>query len=175
MNAVLEPSNAAAPSITARPAKEKILLVDDEPAIRHVLTRLLSGEGYDVLSATNGVEALEIATRADFDLVLLDLNMPGMDGWDAFEKLTSQHPMLPVIIITARPNQRFTALAAGTGALMEKPLDMQKLFFTIRGLLDEPADVRLARLAGRPSEFHYVPPKRVKPDEEMKTKTWRSH
>ena len=66
---------------------------------------------------------------------------------------------MPIIVITARPNQRFTALAAGIGALMEKPLDLQKLFATIRELLDEPADVRIARLAGRPSEFHYVPPK----------------
>ncbi len=171
MNAMLESPDAAAPSMADQPAKEKILLVDDEPAIRHVLTRLLSGEGYDVLSATNGVEALEIAAQTDFDLVLLDLNMPGMDGWDAFEKLTSRHPTLPVIIITARPNQHFTALAAGTGALMEKPLDMQKMFFTIRGLLDEPADVRLARLAGRPSEFRYVPPKRAKSGGEMKNKT----
>jgi len=118
----------------------------------------LSAEGYNVLPATNGAEALEFAGKAHFDLVLLDLNMPGMDGWDTFEQLTEKKPLLPVIVITARPNQRFTALAAGIGALMEKPLDIQKLFATIRGLLDEPEDVRIARLAGRPSEFHYVPP-----------------
>lgn len=173
MNAVLESSAAAAPSTTARPAKEKILLVDDEPAIRHVLTRFLGGEGYSVLSATNGVEALQMASHTDFDLVLLDLNMPGMDGWDAFEKLTSQNPLVPIIVITARPNQHFTARAAGIGALMEKPLDLQELLITIRDLLDEPADVRLARMAGRPSEFHFVPPSTHESDEE--TKTWRRH
>jgi len=171
MNAVLE-LPAAAPSKSAQPVKEKILLVDDEPAIRQMLTRLLAGEGYHVLPAINGTEALEFANHEDFDLVLLDLNMPGLDGWDTFEKLTSNNPLLPIIVITARPNQRFTALAAGIGALMEKPLDLQKLFLTIRNLLDEPEDIRLARLAGRPSEFHYVPPKTNEPGEGAKP--WRS-
>ena len=172
MNALLESPLPDAPSKTPQALKEKILLVDDEPAIRQMLTRLLTGEGYNVLSATSGIEALDFANRADFDLVLLDLNMPGMDGWDTFEKLTAKNPLLPVIVITARPNQRFTALAAGIGALMEKPLDLQKLFVTIRDLLDEPDDVRIARLAGRPSEFHYVPPTMHEPDEN--TKPWRN-
>jgi DNA-binding response OmpR family regulator len=169
MNALLE-----APDTKSEPSqllKEKILLVDDEPAIRQMLTRLLAGEGYNVLPATNGAEALEFAGHADFDLVLLDLNMPGLDGWDTFEQLTAKHPLLPVIVITARPNQRFTALAAGIGALMEKPLDLQKLFATIRDLLDEPDDIRLARMAGRPSEFHYVPPTMQETGED--TNPWR--
>lgn len=152
--------------------KEKILLVDDEPAIRQMLTRLLTGEGYNVLPATNGIEALEFAGHAVFDLVLLDLNMPGMDGWDTFEKLTAKKPLLPVIVITARPNQCFTALAAGIGALMEKPLDLQKLLATIHELLDEPDNVRMARLAGRPSEFHYVPPTMHEPGEN--SNPWRN-
>lgn len=172
MNALLESPLPDAPSQTPHQRKEKILLVDDEPAIRRILTRLLTGEGYNVLPATDGAEALEFVSHAEFDLVLLDLNMPGLDGWDTFEQLTSKHPLLPVIVITARPNQRFTALAAGIGALMEKPLDFQKLFQTIRGLLDEPEDVRIARLAGRPSEFHYVPPAMRKSDEN--TSPWRS-
>jgi CheY-like chemotaxis protein len=172
MNAQLEsPSPANLPQ-SSQQLKEKILLVDDEPAIRHVLTRLLTGEGYSVLPATNGVEALEFAAHRDFDLVLLDLNMPGMDGWDTFEKLTSKNPLLPIIVITARPNQRFTALAAGIGALMEKPLDLQKLFLTIRDLLDEPEDVRIARMAGRPSEFHYVPP--TVHESGKRTNPWRN-
>jgi len=165
MNAVLESPLSETPSKIPRKLKEKILLVDDEPAIRKMLTRLLTGEGYNVLPATDGAEAIEFASHADFDLVLLDLNMPGMDGWDTFEKLTAKNPLLPVIVITARPNQRFTALAAGIGALMEKPLDLQKLLATIHELLDEPDDVRIARLAGRPSEFHYVPPTMHEPDE----------
>jgi DNA-binding response OmpR family regulator len=139
---------------------EKILLVDDDPGIRVMLSRVLKDAGYGVECASDGSEALERAKSEKVDLVLLDLNMPGKDGWDTYEQLTSEHPMLPVIIITARPSQQFTALAAGTGALMEKPLDLPKLIMTIRDLLDEPEDVRIARLAGRPAEFHYIPPTR---------------
>jgi DNA-binding response OmpR family regulator len=139
---------------------EKILLVDDDPGIRVMLSRVLKDAGYGVECASDGSEALERAKSEKVDLVLLDLNMPGKDGWDTYEQLTSEHPILPVIIITARPSQQFTALAAGTGALMEKPLDLPKLILTIRDLLDEPEDVRIARLAGRPAEFHYIPPTR---------------
>ncbi len=171
MNALLESPLPEAQSKTLPRLKEKILLVDDEPAIRQMLARVLTWEGYNVSPAASGAEALEFAGNADFDLVLLDLNMPGMDGWDTFEKLTAKHPLLPVIVITARPNQRFTALAAGIGALMEKPLDLQKLIAMIRDLLDEPDDVRIARLAGRPSEFHYVPPTMHESDEN--TNPWR--
>lgn len=172
MNAQLESPSTTTPPQSSHRLKEKILLVDDEPAIRQMLTRLLTGEGYDVLQATNGAEALEIAEHADFDLVLLDLNMPGLDGWDTFEKLTSKNPLLPIIVITARPNQRFTALAAGIGALMEKPLDLQKLFLTIRDLLDEPEDIRLSRMVGHPSKFHFVPP--TMHESGKKTNPWRN-
>ena len=172
MNAVLELPDTA-PSKTTQPVKEKILLVDDEPAIRYMLTRLLTDEGYSVMPASSGDEAIEFASQTQFDLLLLDLNMPGLDGWETFEKLTTTNPLLPVIVITARPNQRFTALAAGIGALMEKPLDLQKLFTTIRDLLDETDGVRIARMAGRPSEFRFVPPTTDEPDEN--TNPWRNH
>lgn len=172
MNALAESFATDAETGPSHLPKEKILLVDDEPAIRQMLTRLLVGEGYTVLPVANGAEALEFADHADFNLVLLDLNMPGLDGWDTFEQLTAKKPLLPVIVITARPNQRFTALAAGIGALMEKPLDLQKLFVTIRNLLDETDDVRLSRMAGRPSEFRYVPP--ASPEPGGNTKPWRS-
>jgi DNA-binding response OmpR family regulator len=88
--------------------------------------------------------------------VILDLNMPGKSGWDTFERLTAEHPLLAVIIITARSNQLFTALGAGVGALLEKPLDFSKLLQTIHRLLAEPAESRLARMAGSPADFHYT-------------------
>ena len=138
-------------------AKAKILLVDDDPAIRRMLARILADEGYNVSPAANGPEALELASRAGVDLILLDLNMPGLDGWETYEKLNSKKPPPPVIVITARPNQHFTAQAAGIGALLEKPLDLQKLLTAIRDLVDEPDVVRMARLEGRLSKFHYIP------------------
>lgn len=135
----------------------KLLLVDDDPGVRESLAHVLTTEGYDVLPAANGVEALEVAALHPVDLVLLDLNLPRKNGWDTFELMIKQNPQLPVIIITARPNQLFPALAAGAGALMEKPLDFPKLLQTIRDLLAEPAQARAARLAGKPAEFHYLP------------------
>jgi CheY-like chemotaxis protein len=139
-------------------ARKKILLVDDDPAIRRVLTRLLAEEDYTALPAANGVEALELAAATKFDLVLLDLNMPLKDGWETFQQLVSQNPLLPIIVITARANQLFPALASGVGALLEKPLDFTRLFLTIHNLLEEPLAVRLARITGHEQEFRYVPP-----------------
>ena len=91
------------------------------------------------------------------DLIMLDLNMPVRDGWQTFQTLSRDYPLLPIIIITARSNQRFPALAAGVGALMEKPLDFPHLLETIRALLEEPAEARLARVSGRLSQFHFYP------------------
>ena len=142
--------------MTSRAKAKRILLVDDDPAVRSALAQVLAEEGYTVLCGANGDEALQAADDA-IDLVLLDLNMPIRNGWDTFERLTAQHPLVPVIIITARPNQLFTALSAGVGALMEKPLDFPVLLETIRDLLDEPDGVRLARIAGRTTDFHYRP------------------
>jgi CheY-like chemotaxis protein len=159
MNTLLKSPLPDAQSETSPPVKKKILLVDDDPAVRKMLGLLLTGEGYTVILAITGSESLEVVRATDIDLVLLDLNMPGTDGWETFEQLVSENPMLPIVVITARPNQHFTALAAGIGALVEKPLDLPKLFLTIRELLDEPDEIRLARVAGRPSEFHYVPPR----------------
>jgi DNA-binding response OmpR family regulator len=164
MNTLLEmqtPVLNPAPSPKAlKPAKKKILLVDDDAAIRQILVRLLQEEGYFVLTAANGVEALALADATKFDLVMLDLNMPVKDGWSTFEELTARAPTMPVIIITARPNQLFPALASGVGALLEKPLDFVKLFDTVRSLLEEPEEFRVARrMTGQSSMFRFIPPK----------------
>lgn len=137
--------------------KKNLLLVDDDLSVRDSLANVLLGEGYEVIPAGDGVEALEIAGKQPLDLVLLDLNLPKKNGWDTFEIMSRQNPRVPVVIITARSNQLFPALASGVGALMEKPLDLPKLLQTIRNLLDEPVEARMARLAGKPAEFHYMP------------------
>lgn len=138
--------------------KPTILVVDDDPAVRYMLCRLLDEENYKVVAAASGVEALRTANRSLPHLVLLDLNLPGKNGWDTFEEMSREIPMTPVIIITARSNQLFPALASGVGALMEKPLDLPRLLHTIAELLAEPAHTRLARIAGRRAQFRYVPP-----------------
>jgi len=120
-------AEAVGESRTTERVEKRILVVDDDSSVREMLSRVLAGEGYGVLAAANGAEALEIAAAKKIDLVLLDLNMPGQSGWDTFERLTASQPLLAVIIITARPNQLFTALGAGVGALLEKPLDFPQL------------------------------------------------
>jgi CheY-like chemotaxis protein len=140
-----------------RPDRKTILLVDDDPSVREMIGRVLTGEGYLVLSAANGAEAVGIVEANRIDLVLLDLAMPVLGGWDTFEQLTARDPLLAVIIITARPNQLFTALGAGVGALLEKPLDFPKLLTTVSLLLTEPMESRLARIAGQHAGFHYLP------------------
>jgi CheY-like chemotaxis protein len=140
--------------------RRKVLVVDDDPAVRHMLCRLLREEDYLVDSASNGTEALEVINSVD--LVLLDLTLPGNDGWQVFEKIHSQNRAVSVIIITARHNQVFPALASGAGALMEKPLDLPKLLSIIRELLNESEQERMARLAGHAADFHYLAPEPIK-------------
>lgn len=130
--------------------KTKVLLVDDDSSILAALTGVLESEGYDVRHALNGHEALvAFHDLPDIRLVLLDLNMPVRGGWDTFERLTAINPLLPIIIITARPDQQTMVEAAGADALLEKPLDIPLLLETIEKLLAEPPAARLARLAGR--------------------------
>ena len=143
----------SAPAPTAR--GQRILLADDDPGVRGSLSDVLVFEGYVVIPANDGQQALELVASEAIDLVLLDLNMPRKNGWDTFEQLTREHPFLPVIIVTARPNQLFTAVGAGVGALLEKPLDIPTLLRTIKRLLAESAETRLTRLAGQATDFHY--------------------
>jgi DNA-binding response OmpR family regulator len=148
---------AAQPSPGSSSPGKHILLVDDDPTVRDSLNDVLVAEGYSVSPAENGQQALDLANQLPVDLVLLDLNMPVKNGWDTFEQFTREHPLIPIIIGTARPNQLFAALSAGAGALLEKPMDIPTLLRTIEELLAETAEQRLARLVGNHTEFHYQP------------------
>jgi CheY-like chemotaxis protein len=145
--------------------KTKVLLVDDDSSVVAALTGVLRAEGYDVIQAFDGHAALQhFHTVGGTDLVLLDLNMPVKGGWDAFEQLTAINPLLPIIVITARPGQYPMAAAAGVAALMEKPLEIPLLLETMRKLLAEPPETRLARIAGRnPHTLHVTAPEAAPP------------
>ena len=135
--------------IEAPVAKKAILVVDDDRQIRQALGKTLRAEGYQVVLAADGQAGIDLLATLQVDLVLLDLSLPGKDGWDVFEQMSSQNPLLPVIVITGRQNQSFMAAAAAVGALIEKPLDVPFLLRTIPELLAEPPQARIARLAGR--------------------------
>jgi DNA-binding NtrC family response regulator len=136
---------------------KSILIIDDDNAIRSALSKLLVAEGYQVLEAANPEEAIVHFNSADVDLIVLDLNLPEKSGWDLFETFTGTCPLVPVIIVTGRPDQRFLAKAAGVGALFEKPIDVDLLLQTIPKLISEKGDTRLRRRLGRARSFHYSP------------------
>ncbi|MFZ7127073.1 MAG: sigma-54-dependent transcriptional regulator [Desulfobacterales bacterium] len=115
-----------------------LLLVDDEPSILKSLGGLLKDEGYEVLTASNGYEALKIAETQSPDLVLLDVWMPGMDGIETLKMLKQDHPYLPVVIITGHGNIETAVQATKLGAydLIEKPLSFDKVVVTINNALN---------------------------------------
>ena len=131
--------------------------MDDDPTVRGSLNNVLVAEGDSVVAAENGQQAVELASQSLVDLVLLDLNMPVKNGWDTFEQFTREHPLVPIIIATARSSQFFTALHAGAGALLEKPMDIPILLRTMEKLLAESDEERRARLAGKQTPFYFKP------------------
>src|SRR5437016_7022922 len=135
---------------------KKILLVDDDRSIRESLSKILRAENYEVVLGENGQEAIEKHGAERVDLLILDLNMPVKNTWATLEKLVGINPLLPVVIITGRSNQRALAETAGADALMEKPLDVPLLLQTIRELLTEPMESRAMRAKNRAAGFRYV-------------------
>ena len=136
--------------------KKRVLVIDDDASVREAIEKVLTGAGYEVTTAADGVEATDRFAPEKIDLVLLDLNLPCRSGWDVFAHLTTPHPTLPVIIITGMPNQHQTALAAGVGALMEKPIEVPALLHTMDELLAEPAEERLRRMCGHQRDTKYL-------------------
>ncbi len=123
-----------------------ILVVDDDEVVRSSLAAVLECEGYLVRSADDGESAIRIAMDHQPSLVLLDLNMAKMDGWTTFTHLESVRPLLPVIVLTARPDQYRNAVKLGVDAFMEKPLNFPILLGAIRKLADETEDQHTKRI-----------------------------
>ena len=136
---------------------KRILLVDDDRFIRESLSKILQAESYEVVLAENGQEAIEKHGAERIDLLLLDLNMPVMNGRFILDWLAAVNPLLPFIIITGRSNQHALAERAGADALMEKPLDVPLLLQRIRELLTEPMENCARRANNFSSRFRYVP------------------
>lgn len=128
------------------PTETRILIADDDALVRGSLAAVLEYEGFVVDEAGDGAEAVTRASARTPHLVLLDLNMPGMDGWQAFSKLDHVQPLVPVIVITARPNQYPEAKRLGVDAFMEKPLNIPTLVRAIRGLTGESENRHLRRI-----------------------------
>jgi DNA-binding response OmpR family regulator len=128
---------------------KRILLIDDDPQVLASVALLLEGEGYEVVLASNGFDALARCQRCRPNLVLIDLNIPLRDGWATLESIEELRPLIPMIVITAKPLQYERAIAFGVDALMEKPLDFPVLLAVVEALLREPINKRLARLTNK--------------------------
>jgi two-component system, OmpR family, response regulator ResD len=118
--------------------RKRIVIVDDDISVRNGLKKLLVTGNYDVSVAADGFETVALFFSEPIDLLLLDLSMPGKDGWAACETITRTSPYVPAVIITVLPNQFPTASAVGAVALLEKPLDPEELLRIVKGLLEEP-------------------------------------
>jgi len=154
MNAAPAMSNGSRQ--TSGPRPKRVLIVDDDTSVRKSISSVLREAGYEVLQAGDGLDALAQFDSKQIDLLLLDLGLPNKSGWDIFEGFTSQKPTLPIIIITGQNRQSEMAMAAGVGALMEKPLDVSQLLQTMQELLAEPEEARLRRMAGYGQDTRYV-------------------
>jgi CheY-like chemotaxis protein len=129
-------------------SKPRVLLVDDDRSVLDALGAVIESEGFELVRAADGHEAVEKFRQQPIDIVLLDLNMPVKGGWDTLERLTTINPLLQIIVITARSDAYPVAVAAGVAALMQKPLDIPLLLEAMRELLAEPTTERLARITG---------------------------
>src|ERR1043166_1790151 len=129
--------------------KAKILVADDDEPVRKMVARVLESGGYKAIQAGTGREAVAKFRANQPALVLLDLKMPEEGGWSAFDEFSRIDPMMPVIIITAWPDQYEQAVRRGIDALMEKPLDLPLLLETIVDLLSESEEQRTKRLTDR--------------------------
>lgn len=138
-----------------------ILVVDDEPQIRRVMRATLSAEGYTIVEARNGLEALEKVRSERPDLVILDLNMPNMDGIEACREIRSSSKV-PIIMLTVRSAEKdkVRALDAGADDYVVKPFGIQELLARIRAALRRsPAEGAEAVVASK--ELHFDFEKRI--------------
>jgi CheY-like chemotaxis protein len=109
---------------------KQILVVEDNPDNMYVVDRLLTHQGYAVQQATSGVEALNMIAATRFDLILMDMQMPGLDGYSTVQALRASHGMdVPVIAVTANsmPGDRERTLAAGCTDYIAKPINTREL------------------------------------------------
>jgi len=126
----------------------RILVVDDEPAIRRALRPPLMELGFQVAEASRGEEALQALRNAPHDVVLLDINMPGIGGIETLKRIRSFAPRLPVLMLTVRDDEedKVEALDSGADDYVTKPFSTRELIARIRSA------VRRVRAPARPED-----------------------
>ncbi len=117
--------------------KANILVVDDEEVVRSLFKETLEESGHKVITAKTASEGLELVKQQDFDLVFLDLRMPGMDGTELFRQIKTIKPRLPVTIITGYPDSDMMAraMAHGPFGVMNKPFGESDIVTAVSNFL----------------------------------------
>lgn len=119
--------------------KKTVLVVDDEPEIRRALTMRLKSNGYSVLTAEDGMQATNIAIQCEPDLIILDIGMPGGDGFVVYERLrnSSRSCTIPIVFLTARAGVRDMLKAKEMGAdrYITKPFKPEELLKVVSDLI----------------------------------------
>lgn len=119
--------------------RTRVLVVDDEVYIAHILEFSLGMEGFDVVTASSGLEALELLATEHPDLVVLDIMMPGVDGYEVCSRIRQgqQHRDLPIVMLSANHGEaeKQRAMDEGANAYLTKPFRPAELVQVIRGLL----------------------------------------
>jgi two-component system OmpR family response regulator len=114
----------------------KILIVDDDPHIRELLSVLLRNEGYEIHEAEDGLKALNLLEAIKVDMVILDIMMPNMDGWDLCQEVRKQYD-LPMLMLTAKGEtmQKVKGFEHGTDDYLVKPFEPQELLVRVKAVL----------------------------------------
>ncbi len=116
---------------------EKIMVVDDEKEIRDLLSIYLAEDGYDVIAAASGAEAIDLAQSERPQVILMDVKMPGIDGVETCKRLKGKERTrsIPVIMVTAYQDRDVEAYLEGADDFVNKPFDRTEITFRIRSML----------------------------------------
>lgn len=116
----------------------KLLLAEDDPRNRDMLARRLRRRGFEIVEATDGAAAIESVLNTAPALILMDLAMPRVSGWDAIERIRAAGMNTPIVVLTAHSlaEERQRALELGAQAYLTKPIDFDQLLATIARLTD---------------------------------------
>jgi len=119
------------------PGGERLLVVDDDPDVRDSLERALRYAGYAVTTAVHGADALDTLARSPVDLIVLDVQMPMVDGFDACRRIRGRGDATPILVLTARDavDDRVTGLEVGADDYLVKPFALRELQARVRALL----------------------------------------
>lgn len=127
--------------------KGMILVVDDDPAVRSVVSRKMQSDDYECVVATDGRDALEKANEQEFDVVLLDIKMPGPSGMEVLPQMVEQHPDVCVVMITAIIDTQTAVEAMKLGAYdyVTKPFNLDDLSLRVEKALERKRLLKASR------------------------------